>query len=207
MEHAASRPARIARRPPLTIRRRGAPNRLSHERCRPLDPPARSCRPRPRARPGDRGCRRRDRGQAGFSRAPDHRAARVRAVPPAAAALAGRRGGRAVGLCRGDRGDRPPRRLAGLEHVRGQQLGPDRPLHSVRGGAHDLRRSARPDLLGTAQPAQARRCARRLSRQRRMAFLVGLSPGHLDRRPRQRRGGRRLAAPQPLRPADRAHGR
>ena len=88
----------------------------------------------------------------------------------------------------------------------GQQLGPDRALHSVRGGAHDLRRSARPDLLGTAQPAQAHRRARRLSRHRRMAFLLGLPPGHLDRRARPRGGARRLAAPQPLRPADRAHG-
>ncbi len=150
--------------PELTIR---LPlRRTPHRRLSPrmndiglLDSPARSRRPRPRARPSDRGRRRRDRGtQAGFSRAADHRAARSPAVPPAAAALAGRRGGRAVGLC-----------LAAIEEIARHDgsLGWNMfvanssaliaPLHSVRGGAHDLRRSARPDLLGTAQPAQARR--------------------------------------------------
>ena len=40
---------------------------------------------------------------------------------------------------------------------------------------------------------------------RRMALLVGLPPGHLDRRARPRREPT-APAPQPLRPADRAHG-
>ena len=104
-----------------------------------------------------------------------------------------------------DRGDRTPRRLARLEHVRRQQLGPDRALHPHRSGAPDLFGSARPDLLGAAQPAQGGGGARRLPHHRRMAFLVGLPPGQLDRRARPCRRARRLAAAEPPRPADRPH--
>ena len=191
-----SAPARIARRPPLTIRCRGAPNRLSHERCRPLCSPARSRRPRPCARPGDLGCRRRDRETQDFPEPLISELHEVAAVPPAAAALAGRRGSRALGLSRRDRGDRPPRRLARLEHVRRQQLGPDRALHPLRGGAHDLFGDPR-GLISWGPPNQHKLVAApgRLPRHRRMAFLLRLPPGHLDRRARQRRGTRRLAAP------------
>ena len=66
-------------------------------------------------------------------------------------------------------------------------------------------RSARPDLLGAAQPAQGGGGARRLPHHRRMAFLVGLPAGQLDRRARPCRRARRLAAPEPPRPADCPH--
>ena len=55
------------------------------------------------------------------------------------------------GLCRGDRGNRPARRLDRLEHVHRKQLRIDRAISRWRRQSHDLRRSAHRRILGTAQ--------------------------------------------------------
>ena len=59
-------------------------------------------------------------------------------------------------------------------------IAPFIPLEAAR---DDLRRSARPDRLGAAQPASsAHRRARRLPRHRRVAFRQRAPPGQLDGR-------------------------
>ena len=161
-------PNRRAEPLPLTAHRPARPipakpsRSVAHEHCRCLVCRRQSRSVSTRAGPGSRphGGGRRDRADAGNPRTSSEPAARGAAVPHAAAALGGRRPGRALDLPAHDRGDRPLRRLGRLEHLRRQQRGADRALHPARGGAHDLRRSARPDLLGTAQPAPRHRRAR-----------------------------------------------
>ena len=133
------------------------------------------------------------------------RAPRIAAVPHAAAALGRRRAGRAwVYLRRSRRSPATTARSGWNMFVANSSalIAPFIPFEAAR---QIYSRSARPDLVGAAQPSQGDRRARRLPDHRRVAFLVGLSAGQLDRRAWSRRRARRLAASQSLRPADRAH--
>ena len=201
------------RPPPLTPHRPARPipakpsRSVAHEHCRCLVRRRQSRSGGTRAGPGSRprGGGRRDRAHAGDPRAAAEPAARGAAVPHAAAALGRRRPGRALDLLRAIEEIARFDGSVGWNIFVGNSaalIAPYIPIEAARTIFGDPR-----GLIAWGPPNQHRADRRpgRLPGHRRMAFRLGLAAGQLDRRALPRRRAGRLAAAEPLRPADRAH--
>ena len=143
----------------------------------------------------DRGGGRRDRATPRAARADHCGNGRARAIPPAAAALVGRRRTAACRLCPGRRRDRQARRQRCLVPRPGLRLHDDRGVSDARSGARDFRRRAGDRRLGPAGPGRGADGAGRLSPERDLELCERQPPRDLARRPCRGLRRRRHAAP------------